>query len=147
MTRSHGDPAHRRSSSTPQEPFSTLIGRALRRRCPGCGRGAVFSSHFGMNKSCPSCHVVFWKDPGESLGAMYLDYAFAAAAFIAAWLVISFVFHPSDLILIVVVSAVAVLTVLVLYPWSRCLWTVLVYVSGGIERPQMRAIHGGKHPR
>jgi len=144
MGRPRGNLAHDRSDSKLQEPFWRLIGRALRRRCPSCGRGAVFSSHFHMNLTCPNCHVVFWKDPGESLGAMYLDYAFAAAAFLAVWFVISMTMNISQLALFITLGAVAVLTVLVLYPWSRCLWTVLVYISGGIERPPMRALRGGK---
>jgi hypothetical protein len=99
-----------------------------------------------MNRTCPNCHVVFWKDPGESLGAMYLDYAVAAASFLFAWALISSTTEVSQLTLIVMVSAAAVTGVLVLYPWSRCLWTVLVYISGGIERPPMRSIRGGKPP-
>lgn len=128
------------------QPNSVLFRRALQRKCPVCGRGDVFATHFRMNRTCPRCHVVFWKDPGESLGAMYLDYAVATIAFLAAWLVVAFATRLSDTTQIVILCAVAVGAVVGAYPWTRSAWTVLVYLSGGIERPRMRAIRGGKEP-
>jgi uncharacterized protein (DUF983 family) len=123
---------------------STLIYRALARRCPVCGRGAIFRSHFSMNRNCPACGVVFWKDPGESLGAMYLDYAVATAVFLIGWLPLALLTNLSDTLQIAILGALAVASVLVFYPFTRSAWTVLVYISGGIERPRMRAIRGGK---
>ena len=123
---------------------SMLIRRALTRKCPVCGRGAIFKSHFGMNRSCPACGVIFWKDPGESLGAMYVDYAVATVAFLIAWLILDFTTHLSDLIQVAIVSAIAVASILIFYPISRSVWTMLVYLSGGIEKPRIRAIRGGK---
>jgi uncharacterized protein (DUF983 family) len=121
-----------------------LIRRALARRCPLCGRGAIFRSHFRMNRECPNCHSIFWKDPGESLGAMYVDYAVATVAFLVSWLALSVTISLSDLTQIVVVSAIAGASVIVFYPLSRSIWTVLVYLSGGMERPPIRVVRGGK---
>ena len=114
------------------------------RRCPVCGRGAIFESHFHMNRSCPACGVIFWKDPGESLGAMYVDYAVATVAFLIAWLILDFTTHLSDPVQVAIVGAIAVASILILYPISRSVWTLLVYISGGIEKPRIRAIRGGK---
>src|ERR1700688_1164399 len=136
------DPA--RSSEPVQIPAGVLIGRALARRCPLCGRGAIFRSHFKMNRECPNCHSIFWKDPGESLGAMYVDYAVATVAFLVSWLALSLTITLSDLTQIVVVSAIAACSVIVFYPLSRSIWTVLVYLSGGMERPPIRVVRGGK---
>jgi uncharacterized protein (DUF983 family) len=136
------DPA--RSSEPVRVPLGVLIGRALARRCPLCGRGAIFRSHFRMNRECPNCHSIFWKDPGESLGAMYVDYAVATVAFLVSWLALSIATNLSDLTQIVVVCAIAADSVIVFYPLSRSIWTVLVYLSGGIERPPIRVVRGGK---
>jgi uncharacterized protein (DUF983 family) len=127
-----------------KESASLLIGRALRKRCPVCGNGAVFASHFHMNRECPACHAVFWKDPGESLGAMYLDYAVAAAAFLICWAILDWTTRLSDLTQLVILCVIAVASVLACFPYTRSAWTVLVYISGGIERPQLRVIRGGK---
>jgi len=136
------DPA--RSSEPVQIPLGVLIRRALARRCPLCGRGAIFRSHFKMNRECPNCHSIFWKDPGESLGAMYVDYAIAAAAFLFSWLVLALTTNLSDFAQICLLSAIAIASVLIFYPLSRSIWTVLVYLSGGIERPPIRIVRGGK---
>ncbi len=97
-----------------------------------------------MNSNCASCHVIFWKDPGESLGAMYVDYAVATVTFLIAWLILDFTTHLSDAVQIAIVGVLAVASVLVFYPFSRSAWTVLVYISGGIEKPKLRTIRGGK---
>jgi len=136
------DPA--RSSAPLRVPAGVLIGRALARRCPLCGRGAIFRTHFKMNRECPNCHSIFWKDPGESLGAMYVDYAIATGAFLVSWLALSIATKLSDLTQIVVVCAIAAASVIVFYPLSRSIWTVLVYLSGGMERPPIRVVRGGK---
>lgn len=126
-----------------QESASVLINRALNCRCPVCGQGAIFRTHFKMNRECPQCHAVFWKDPGESLGAMYLDYAVAAGTFLVCWAIFALVGHVPNSVQILIMCTVAPAAVLLFYPLTRSAWTVLVYLSGGIERPPLRAIQGG----
>ena len=127
-----------------QESASILIKRALLQKCPVCGQGAIFASHFQMKKTCSECGVTFWADPGEGLGAMYLDYAVATAVFIVAWFVLAWTTSLSDVALWIVISILAVASVLVFYPITRSFWTVLVYISGGIERPQLKVVRGGR---
>jgi uncharacterized protein (DUF983 family) len=121
----------------------TLLLRALRRRCPVCGQGAMFSSHFKINSTCPVCHVTFWRDPGEVLGAMYFDWGAAMITFLVLWAVFAWFTNVSEIAQFVILSIAAVAAVIAFYPWSRSLWTVLVYLSGGIERPPLRVIPGG----
>ena len=100
-----------------------------------------------MNRECPNCHVVFWKDPGESLGAMYVDYAMAFGAFFVFWGIVSLYDVPMVLQL-VILCAVPVASLLLFYPLSRSLWTMLVFLSGGIEGPRLRVLTGrGRRPR
>ena len=123
---------------------NALLWRALMRRCPRCGRGAIMRSHFKMNTECPSCHVIYWKDPGESLGAIYVDYAFGFGLFFIAWAGLAILTNIPENVQIAILIAVALGSVLIFYPLSRSIWTLLVFVSGGIERPRMRAIGGGR---
>ncbi|HVN63715.1 MAG TPA: DUF983 domain-containing protein [Candidatus Binataceae bacterium] len=126
------------------ESVSILLRRVVACRCPVCGNGAIFQSHFKMNKECLRCHVVFWKDSGESLGAMYLDYAVATVAFIICWVFLATATPLSDWAQVLILCSIAAGAVLVFYPYTRSAWTVLVYLSGGIDRPQLRAIRGGR---
>lgn len=79
---------------------------------------------------------------------MYLDYAVATAAFVSLWVVLACFTNLSDTAQIPILCTAAVLSVLGFYPITRSAWTVLVYVSGGIDRPDrrasVRAIRGGK---
>ncbi|MGB8412753.1 MAG: hypothetical protein WCE23_08000 [Candidatus Binatus sp.] len=123
---------------------SVLIECVLNCRCPVCRNGAIFRSHFRMNRECPRCHVVFWKDPGETLGAMYLDFAVASGAFLIGWVILAFATRLSDAVQMFFLSAIAAGSVLLCHPLTRSAWTMLVYLSGGIERPRLRTIQGGK---
>jgi uncharacterized protein (DUF983 family) len=122
----------------------TLLKRALLRRCPVCGQGAMFRSHFRINKTCPVCNVTFWRDPGEVLGAMYFDWAAAMVTFLLLWAVLAWLTNLSEWTQFAILSVAAVVAVIICYPWSRSLWTVLVYLSGGIERPPLRVLPGGQ---
>jgi uncharacterized protein (DUF983 family) len=122
----------------------TLLMRALRRRCPVCGQGAMFRSHFKINTTCSVCNVTFWRDPGEVLGAMYFDWVVAMGAFLSLWAALLWLTNLSELVQFFILSLAAATAVIICYPWSRCLWTVLVYLSGGIERPPLRVLPGGQ---
>ena len=75
---------------------------------------------------------------------MYLDYAVAAGAFLICWAILDWTTTLSDLTQLVILCVIAVGSVLLCFPYTRSAWTVLVYISGGIERPQLRVIRGGK---
>src|ERR1700684_970210 len=96
-------------------PTSVLIRRALAKKCPVCGRGDIFETHFRMHRECPNCHVIFWKDPGESLGAMYVDYAIATATFLIVWFILDWTTHLSDLLQVMIVGGFAVASILIFY--------------------------------
>jgi uncharacterized protein (DUF983 family) len=51
----------------------------LRLRCPRCRRGKVFRGVFAMNDPCPTCGLLFQREEGYFLGAMYVSYALGAA--------------------------------------------------------------------
>ena len=60
-------------------------------RCPRCHHGKVFNGIFSMNVRCPVCRLVFEREPGYFLGAMYVsargvkrDYVEGLAWFIVA---------------------------------------------------------------
>ena len=90
----------------------TLLKRALRRRCPVCGQGAMFRSHFRINPTCPACHVTFWRDPGEVLGAMYLDWIAAMAAFLSLWALLAWLTNWSEITQLFILSAAACVAVI-----------------------------------
>ncbi|HEY2106204.1 MAG TPA: hypothetical protein VGH29_10500 [Candidatus Binataceae bacterium] len=104
----------------------------------------MFRSHFKINKICPVCNVTFWRDPGEVLGAMYLDWAVAMGTFLTLWAAFAWLTNLSELAQFFILSVASGAAVIICFPWSRSFWTVLVYLSGGIERPPLRVLPGGQ---
>jgi uncharacterized protein (DUF983 family) len=66
----------------------TLLARALRRRCPACGGGPMFSHWLRMADHCPSCGLATARgEDGYMLGAIWFNLlmaeAFSTTVFVA----------------------------------------------------------------
>src|SRR5438874_554531 len=67
------------------------LGALLRLRCPRCHKGRLFRGSFAMNDPCPVCGLIFQREEGYFLGAMYVSYLLGCVAitglfFAAQWL-------------------------------------------------------------
>jgi uncharacterized protein (DUF983 family) len=95
-------------------------------RCPRCQRGKIFAGLFAMNRSCPRCGLVFQREPGYFLGAMYFSYFMAVAVIVPTFYVLHWVLPqwPG-----VAIAGLALLPYLPLTPlvfrYSRALWIYL----------------------
>lgn len=91
-------------------------------RCPSCQQGAIFKTFLRMNEACPSCGLVFAKEPGYFSGAIVASY-FMSCASLVPTLVVCFLILKLEF---PVVVGVAIAQLLVLYPfthrYSRLLW-------------------------
>src|SRR5215469_11801826 len=47
--------------------------RALRLRCPACGGGRLYRSLLDMHKACSECGMVFEREQGYFVGAVYVN--------------------------------------------------------------------------
>lgn len=120
----------------PRVPGWTLLRRAFARRCPRCGRGAIFASYFRMNPRCAECGAAFWVDRGEWLGAFVIDWACATALAIAVWAALEAFTALAQIAEIAIISVAVMLSLFATFPWSRSLWTVFLYLTGVMgERP------------
>jgi uncharacterized protein (DUF983 family) len=54
--------------------LKTLVGALARGRCPRCLEGRVFRGRVTMNERCPVCGLVFEREEGFFVGAMYVSY-------------------------------------------------------------------------
>ena len=104
----------------------TLIGRALRLRCPVCGRGRLQRTWFALVPRCTACGFSFERDEREDywLGAYLLNFIVTEVVFAAIVLVVLLATWPepawSLLIWLGVVQMV--LTPIVFYPFAKALW-------------------------
>jgi uncharacterized protein (DUF983 family) len=102
--------------------FRTLLGRALRLRCPLCGEGRLFRGWFAMHPQCPHCGASLEREPGFYLGSIYINYGLTALLVAVVYPVLLFRGVASNQVLLVGALAFTILFPLVLFPWSRSLW-------------------------
>src|SRR5947209_4314121 len=50
----------------------------VRQRCPRCWKGQMFRGGLKMNDPCPECGLIFQREEGYFLGAMYVSYAISS---------------------------------------------------------------------
>lgn len=104
---------------------AVLTGRALRLRCPHCGRGKAFHSWLQMRRRCPACGLLL--ERGEEdyfIGAYVLNLVIAELIAVAGMLVLILATWPKvpwsaiTWVLMVLTIPCVILT----YPLSRTLW-------------------------
>ena len=54
--------------------FWGMLWAMLRARCPNCRTGKIFRGSVTMNDPCPVCGLIFQREEGYFLGAMYCSY-------------------------------------------------------------------------
>jgi uncharacterized protein (DUF983 family) len=97
------------------------IAAILKLRCPRCLTGRVFSGIFRMHTRCPDCDLVFEREPGYFVGAMYISYALALLAVAPVYLVLTFMHIAFATIITALVVQLTVLSPL-LFQYARVLW-------------------------
>jgi len=59
-------------------PIARTLRRACRFRCPACGDGRLFNGVFRVRPECAECGLVFYREAGYFVGAMYLNFILSA---------------------------------------------------------------------
>jgi uncharacterized protein (DUF983 family) len=63
----------------------------IRMRCPRCCEGRIYLRGMQMNASCPVCGLVFEREPGYFMGALYVSYALAIIFLVSTmWILAGF---------------------------------------------------------
>jgi len=68
------------------------IAALLAQRCPRCREGRIFETLFRIHERCPACGLVFEREPGYFVAAMYVSYAMAVPLLAFLWLLAHLVF-------------------------------------------------------
>ncbi len=58
-------------------------------RCPACLRGPIFKNLLATHERCPACGVLFEREEGYFLGAMYVSYALGGVLVAAAYFAVT----------------------------------------------------------
>lgn len=109
------------------------MGRGLRLRCPRCGAGRVFAGRFRMHDRCPACRLVFEREPGYFVGAIYLNYGVTVLAAIGGYFALDATVQPPPLAQVALWAAFAVAFPFWFFRYSKSLWLSLDYLVDPVD--------------
>jgi uncharacterized protein (DUF983 family) len=120
----------------PAPGFARLLSRGLRRRCPRCGGGGLFSRYFAMLETCPTCDYRFETAPQEGsffLGALTINMGVALTTVLLAMFAYIVMLAanggegPPLVPFLPVAGLLTLLLPIVFYPYARTLWAAIDY--------------------
>ncbi|HEU5218901.1 MAG TPA: hypothetical protein VFU23_09590 [Gemmatimonadales bacterium] len=124
------------ADSLPLPGARTLFARALRLRCPICAGHPVLLSWFTVAPSCPGCGFHLDRDePGYWIGSYTVNLFLTEGAFAVVFVGGMFVTWPGVpwTALGILCAAVAVLTPIVIFPWTKLLYLAIDLVFRPVD--------------
>jgi uncharacterized protein (DUF983 family) len=95
----------------------------VRQRCPRCREGRMFRGSLAMNDPCPVCGLIFQREEGYFLGAMYVSYLLASALLVPLYFAATVLFPGWDsMVVALVVMVPYLLFVPAVFRYSRAVW-------------------------
>jgi uncharacterized protein (DUF983 family) len=111
-----------------------ILGRGLRLRCPRCGTGAVFEGWIRMRSGCPVCRLVFEREPGYFVGAIYVNYGVTAMLMLAGYFALDAWLHPGTTAQLTLWCPFVVVFPIWFFRYSKSLWLSLDYLVDPVGR-------------
>jgi uncharacterized protein (DUF983 family) len=117
-------------SPTPEPRSSSWSSRLasfwamVRMRCPRCRQGRMFRSTFEMNDPCPECGLLFEREEGYFLGAMYVSYGLGSAIVVPLFYLVQWLLPDAQPVWLFAVTVALYLPLVPLvFRYSRVIWT------------------------
>jgi len=109
--------------------FGRMLWRGMRRRCPRCGAGKLFTRWLRMVERCPRCGFGFQREEGAQLGGYVINFGVTEGlvCLVVATYIVAASANPDVAIWPVALGGflAAVVTPLVFFPFSRTIWAAI----------------------
>ena len=115
-----------------------VLGRAVRLRCPRCGRSALFTGWFTMQARCAVCGLVYEREQGYFVGAIYLNYAATVMVAFGTVLLLDWTVGLALRTQLGLGIALVTLVPLVFFRYARSLWLAVDHLVTRLERRPRR---------
>ena len=102
--------------------------RGARLRCPACGLGKLYRSFFQMRDACEYCGLIFVREQGYFVGAIYLNVVATEFLIFSAYVALTFLLRIPDLVTYSILFSLAFVLPLFFNRHARSLWLSLDYV-------------------
>jgi uncharacterized protein (DUF983 family) len=111
-----------------------VLGRAVRLRCPRCGRTPLYRGAFAMHGRCAACGLRYEREQGYFMGAIYINYAATVVVAAGSVLTADALFGLTLAQQLGLGIALAALVPLAFFRYSRSLWLSVDYLTSADER-------------
>jgi len=112
-------------SNRAKPSIGAAVARAIRLRCPRCGKGHLFRTWFLMHERCSECGLTFDRGPGYYLGSIYINYGLTAFCVVGGWFALYLTDILSPVGRLVVLAFFCVLFPIWFFRYARGLWLAL----------------------
>jgi uncharacterized protein (DUF983 family) len=105
-----------------------MLGYGLRLKCPRCGIGSLYAAVFRMHTTCPHCGLIFEREQGYFIGAIYINYAATVLIAIPGFFLLSIFTNLTFDQQLWIWICFAIIFPLLFFHHSRSLWLVLDHI-------------------
>ena len=99
-----------------------LIRRGVNLRCPECGQGKLYSAPFRMCTSCEFCGLVYEREQGYFVGAIYVNVIVTESLLLGSLLIYVLLARDISETIIAILIVLAVILPLAFFHHSRSIW-------------------------
>jgi len=105
-----------------------ILRRGLKLRCPDCGLGPLYRSLFKMNTHCEYCGLIYEREQGYFIGAIYINVIATESLLLGTLLIDGLITGKINQTILTVLIALALTLPLVFFHHSRSLWLSIDYI-------------------
>jgi uncharacterized protein (DUF983 family) len=104
-----------------------MLWRGMRKKCPVCGGGGLFTRWVRMAERCPTCGFTFEREEGFFLGAFVVNIAVTELVMLVCIVAGVALTLPDPPVLLLSLLGVlsAVIVPIVSYPFSKTVWSAI----------------------
>ncbi len=116
------------------ERATRILRRGIKLRCPDCGLGPLYRSPFRMNTHCDYCGLIYEREQGYFIGAIYFNVIATESLLLGTLVVYGLITARIDQTILTALIALALTLPLVFFHHSRSLWLCVDYILNPREQ-------------
>lgn len=94
----------------------------LKLKCPHCLKGNVFRGFFRMNPSCPHCGIVYEREQGYFMMAVFVGYVMGFVIAVLAVIGLYLTLKPDAIGYLLGASGIVILSIPLIFHYARVIW-------------------------
>jgi len=116
------------------------LARGLRLKCPDCGLGSLYASLFRMHARCYYCDLIFEREQGYFIGAIYINIIATESTVLLTLLIYGLITGTVDQRILTILFVLAIILPLIFFHHSKSLWLCIDHILNPSERQATREV-------